>query len=259
MSNRRRGIYILPNLFTTFGLFCGFYSIIASIQGEFESAAIAIFVALVADGLDGRVARLTNTQSDFGAEYDSLTDLVAFGLAPALLMYQWQLHQLHKVGWMLAFIYVAATALRLARFNVQSGVVDKNYFQGLPSPAAAALLAGLAWFLPTHGFGDAVNITLPLAVLLCPFAAANMVSRIRFNSFKNLDFRSRIPFVWVSLIALMLGVLFIDPSLVLFAVFLAYALSGPAVTLVQIRSRRQARRHREREKAEISGQDNEPD
>lgn len=243
MSGRRRGIYILPNLFTTTGLFFGFYSLIASVQGGYGKAAIAIFVALLADGLDGRVARLTNTQTDFGAEYDSLTDMVAFGVAPALLLYQWQLHGLGKVGWMLAFVYVAAAALRLARFNVQSGVIDKNYFQGLPSPAAAALLAGLAWFGNDKHLAG--GVMLAVAAVLCFFAAGCMVSRIRFHSFKNIDFRNRISFTWVLVFVIGMAVLFTDPALVLLLGFFSYALSGPAFTLVQVRNRRKLRRPRE--------------
>ena len=250
MSRRRRGIYLLPNLFTTIGLFCGFYSIVGSIQGRYESAAIAVFFALLADGLDGRVARLTNTQTDFGAQYDSMADLVAFGVAPALLMYQWQLHQLHKIGWMLCFLYVAAAALRLARFNVQSGVIDKNYFQGLPSPAAAALICSLTWLFREHTQFVSGMSGLFLAALLTPFAAVSMVSNIRFHSFKQVDFRNRVPFVWAILFVVSLGILFIDPPLVLFLLFLGYGLSGPVITLVQIRSRRLARRARETQKSE---------
>ncbi|MCK5497771.1 MAG: CDP-diacylglycerol--serine O-phosphatidyltransferase, partial [Gammaproteobacteria bacterium] len=140
---RRRGIYLLPNLFTTAGLFAGFYGIVSGMNSQFEAAAIAIFIAMVMDGLDGRIARLTNTQSDFGVEYDSLSDMISFGLAPSLIMYQWALSGMGKLGWLAAFVYTASTALRLARFNTQAGSVDKKFFQGLPSPAAAALLAGM--------------------------------------------------------------------------------------------------------------------
>src|SRR5689334_3768014 len=147
----RRGIYWLPNLFTTASLFSGFYAIVQAMNGRFETAAIAIFVSMVLDGLDGRIARLTHTQSEFGAQYDSLSDMVSFGAAPALVMYVWALKDLGKLGWIAAFVYCAGAALRLARFNTNIDVIDKRYFQGLPSPMAAALLAVLLWVFDDLG------------------------------------------------------------------------------------------------------------
>ena len=175
-----RGIYLLPNLMTTAALFAGFYAVIAGMQGHYEQGAIAIFIAMVFDGLDGRVARMTNSSSAFGAEYDSLADMVSFGLAPALLVYQWALQDFGKLGWLAAFIYTAGAALRLARFNTQVGIADKRYFQGLPSPAAAALLAGLIWMVENDGLQ---NDLLPiLTLVLTIFAGLMMVSNIRFRS-----------------------------------------------------------------------------
>jgi len=236
---RRRGIYLLPNLFTTATLFGGFYAILAAMSGRFEAAAIAIFIAMIADGLDGRVARMTNTQTDFGAEYDSLADMVAFGLAPALVMYLWALSGLGKFGWLAAFVYTAGTALRLARFNTQVGIADKRYFQGLASPASAAIMAGAVWVGVEHGFEGkdaawvASFITLASGLL--------MVSNIRYSSFKEIDFRGRVPFI--VLVAVMLGfaVILWQPSLVLFLIFLGYAVSGPILTLTQLKQRKAER------------------
>ncbi len=237
---RRRGIYFLPNLFTTAALFAGFYAIIAATQAKFEAAAIAIFVAMVLDGLDGRVARWTNTQSDFGAEYDSLSDMVSFGLAPALVMYEWSLHTLGKLGWMAAFIYAAAAALRLARFNTQVGVADKRYFQGLPSPSAAAIVTGFVWVSYNNELkASTLNF---VALLLTVVAGILMVSNVRYHSFKGFDFRSKVPFVVVVAVMLGLAVLNSDPPLVLFALFLIYALSGPVMTLWQLQHKRHLRK-----------------
>lgn len=220
----RRGIYLLPNLFTTAALFCGFYTIIASINGLFEKAALALFLAMVLDGLDGRVARMTHTQSAFGAEYDSLSDLVAFGVAPALMMFSWSLAALGKVGWMAAFIFVACAALRLARFNTQIHPDSKSYFIGLPSPSAAAIVAGFVW----AGFDMALDggLLAVVSLLLTLFVAALMVSNIRYHSFKNLDLRGRVPFVTILAVIMIFVVVFIDPPKVLFLIFFGYALSG---------------------------------
>jgi len=238
---RRRGIYLLPNLFTTSALFAGFYAIVAGINTHFEAAAIAIFVAMILDGMDGRIARMTNTQSDFGVQYDSLSDLVSFGLAPSLVVYQWSLSNLGKLGWSACFIYAAATALRLARFNTQAGSADKRYFQGLPSPAAAALIAGMVWLghdqgLPGHG--SILVFSLPVTVL----AGVLMVSNIRYNSFKEIDLRGRVRFVTVSIIVLVFVFIAINPPMTLFLVSLGYAISGPILTLMLIRRHRAARR-----------------
>jgi CDP-diacylglycerol--serine O-phosphatidyltransferase len=237
---RRRGIYLLPNLFTTACLFAGFYAIVASMTGRFESAAMAIFIAMVMDGLDGRVARLTNTQSDFGAQYDSLADMVSFGLAPALVVFQWSLSGLGKLGWLAAFVYTASAALRLARFNTQVGNADKNYFQGLASPAAAAVVAGMIWIGIDYQL-DPVVLKIPILVITV-MVGLLMVSNIRYKSFKDLDLKGKVPFVAV--LAMMLVFVFIstDPPLVLFSIFMLYALSGPVLTLKDVRAKRAARR-----------------
>jgi CDP-diacylglycerol--serine O-phosphatidyltransferase len=225
LKHRRKGIYILPSLFTTASLFAGFYAIVQSINGNFEYAPLAIFIAGVLDALDGRVARLTHTESDFGAEYDSLVDMVSFGLAPALMMYQWALSGLGKFGWLAAFIYAAGAGLRLARFNTQVGVADKRYFQGLPSPAAAALVVGFVWLLYSYGVpGRELSI---LALVVTVAAGVLMVSSIRFRSFKDLNLRGRVSFVSVLAVPLVFVLIFLDPPQVLFFVFLAYAVSGP--------------------------------
>lgn len=243
MTNKKphRGIYLLPNLFTTAALFCGFYGIVSSINGQFETAAIAIFIAMVLDGVDGRVARLTNTESDFGAEYDSLADMVSFGLAPALIMYLWALSNFGKMGWLVSFVYVACAALRLARFNTQAAHSDKRYFQGLASPAAAAVVVGLIWN------GDLVKeyVSMPvlqyIALATTLFAGLLMVSNVRYHSFKGVNWRSKVPFF--TILMFVFGLVFVsaEPALVLFAIFLAYALSGPILTVVMLRRRRAER------------------
>jgi CDP-diacylglycerol--serine O-phosphatidyltransferase len=236
---RRRGIYILPNLFTTGALFSGFYAIVQGMNGRFETAAIAIFVAMVLDGLDGRVARLTHTQSAFGAEYDSLSDMVSFGAAPALVMYSWALQGLGRWGWLAAFIYCAGAALRLARFNTQLDVADKRYFTGLPSPSAAALLAGMVWLL--HDYEVPGRQVSWYAWVVTVFAGATMVSNVRYYSFKDINLRRSVPF-W-ALLLLVLVWLFIasDPPKALFGLFVAYALSGYVMWLIdRIRARKGA-------------------
>ncbi len=244
---RRRGIYLLPNLFTTAGLFFGFFAIISGINGEFHLAAWGIFVAMVMDGLDGRVARLTNTQSDFGVQFDSLSDMVCFGLAPAVIMYQWALGDLgglgdlwSKLGWIGAFTYAACAALRLARFNTQAGVSEKRYFQGLPSPAAAAGLASMIWFGASLGFDGSSAKVLALVVTVA--TGLLMVSNFRYYSFKEIDFRYRVPFIVMVILVLVIAFASIHPPLVLFLAFLAYASSGPAFTLIQRRRQRAAGR-----------------
>lgn len=248
-AQSRRGIYLLPNLFTTGCLFSGFYAIVAAMSDRFEAAAIAIFIALVMDSLDGRVARLTNTQSDFGAEYDSLADMVAFGLAPSLVAYEWALFSLGKLGWLAAFIYTAGAALRLARFNTQVETAEKRYFQGLASPAAAAIVAGLVWVGTVYDqIGSDWRIP---ATILTLMAGILMVSNIRYRSFKDLDLKGKIPFVTMFVIVLLFVGISIDPPQVLFAGFLIYALSGPVVTLVTLR-RRRAERHRSQDENKAS-------
>jgi CDP-diacylglycerol--serine O-phosphatidyltransferase len=240
-KKQRRGIYLLPNLFTTGCLFAGFYAIVASMAGRFEAAAIAIFIAMIMDGLDGRVARLTNTQSEFGAEYDSLADMVSFGLAPALVVYAWLLSDLGKLGWLAAFVYTAGTALRLARFNTQvSQEAEKRYFQGLASPSAAAVVAGMVWVGQGYGL-DGRNIAIAAAIITV-LMGVFMVSNVRYRSFKDLDLRGRVPFVAVLIVVLVFVLISIDPPQVLFAGFAVYALSGPVVTLITLRRRRAERK-----------------
>ena len=239
-ERRNRGIYLLPNLFTTATLFAGFYAIIAATQARYESAAIAIFVALIMDGLDGRVARLTGTQSDFGAEYDSLSDLIAFGLAPALLMFEWTLVDLGKVGWLVAFVYSCTTALRLARFNTQVGVKDPRYFQGLPSPSAAAAMASIVWLAEDFHIASDL-LTYPAAVLTLTIGLL-MVSNMRYHSFKEIDFKGRVPFLTIVAGMLVFVTIFLQPPVVLFSGFSLYVLSGLVLTLLQMRRARQERR-----------------
>ncbi|MDH5435208.1 MAG: CDP-diacylglycerol--serine O-phosphatidyltransferase [Gammaproteobacteria bacterium] len=253
---RKRGIYLLPNLFTTAGLFAGFYSIVAAMGGRYEAAAIAIFVAMIMDGLDGRVARLTNTQSDFGAEYDSLSDMVAFGLAPALVMFEWSLSDLGKLGWLAAFVYTAAAALRLARFNTQIGIVDKKHFQGLPSPAAAAVMAGLVWVSVFYE-GTGANLSYVAEVLTIAVALL-MVSNIRYYSFKDLDLRGKVPFVAILMIVMIFVLVSLSPPQVLFLIFLGYMLSGPIMTVTKMRGHR-LRRYLAARKGNKNNPDSEQD
>ncbi len=240
---RSKGIYLLPNLFTTGALFAGYYSIIAGINGKFEIAAISIFIAALLDGLDGRVARLTNTQSEFGEQYDSLSDLISFGLAPSLLMYNWSLHSfvnvhplMAKIAWLVAFIYAVSGALRLARFNVQIGTIDKAYFQGLPSPAAAALLSSFVWVAVDHGFtGESLRY---VALVVTLISGLLMVSKFRYYSFKTLPFKESVPFVWVLLLVFVFVLLTIAPAKVLFVVFSGYALFGILFTFAGLKKKR---------------------
>jgi CDP-diacylglycerol--serine O-phosphatidyltransferase len=239
-----RGIYLLPNMITTAGMFSGFYAIVAAMDGRFEAAAVAIFIAMVLDGLDGRVARLTNTQSEFGVEYDSLADMVSFGLAPALVVYEWSLKFMlsvgwAKFGWLAAFIYAASAALRLARFNSQIATAEKAYFRGLPSPSAAGVLAGLVWAATDLGLtGESM---VYVAFVLTISMGLLMVSNIRYYSFKEFDFKNRVPFVAILIVMLVYAFASIDPPKVLFSGFLIYAIFGIVYTLVGIRKRRRAR------------------
>lgn len=236
-----RGIYLLPNLFTTAALFCGFYAIVSSINGQFETAAIAIFVAMLLDGIDGRVARLTNTESDFGAEFDSLADMVSFGLAPALIIYLWALSSFGKMGWLVSFIYVACAALRLARFNTQASHSDKRYFQGLASPAAAAVVAGLIWnadFIRQYLPESSLQI---VALVTTLFVGLLMVTNVRYHSFKGVNWRSKVPFVTILMFVFVLVFISAEPALVLFGIFFVYALSGPILTVIMLRRRRAER------------------
>jgi len=245
MKPFEKGIYLLPNLMTTLALFAGFYAVIAGMNDQFELGAIAIFVAMIFDGLDGRVARMTNSCSAFGAEYDSLADMVSFGLAPALLVYQWALHDFGKLGWLVAFIFTVGAALRLARFNTQVGIADKRYFQGLPSPAAAALLAGFVWMIETNNIHTGLESLMVL--VLTVVSGLMMVSNIRFSSFKELNLKDKVPFVTLLLVVLVFVVITIKPAMILFIVFFGYLLSGPIVTLRVIQQKRALRRHAKRD------------
>jgi len=228
---RRKGIYILPNLFTLAALFGGFYAIVMAMNGRFDLAAVGIFCAAVLDSLDGRVARMTNTQSAFGEQMDSLSDMVSFGAAPALIVYEWALKGLGKLGWIAAFVYCAGAALRLARFNTNIGVVDKRFFQGLPSPAAAALVIGFIWLLDDIGWKGVYQIE-PLAWAtfgLTLYAGLTMVTNVPFYSFKDVSFKKTVPFIVIVAIALGIAVITIHPPTVLFGLFAVYGLSGYAV------------------------------
>jgi CDP-diacylglycerol--serine O-phosphatidyltransferase len=234
---RRRGVYLLPNLFTTGALFAGFYAVIAALRGDFESAPIAIFFAMVFDGLDGRIARMTNTSSKFGAEYDSMSDLVSFGVAPALVVFSWALDDLGKFGWSVAFIYLACAALRLARFNTQIETTDSHYFTGLPSPSAAAIIASTVWVCNDLGWvGSELPYELSVLVgLLTATVGFLMIANFPYYSFKDLDFRGRVPFVVIILVVLAFGLVTLDPPSVFLVVFLIYAASGPFMKLVRRR------------------------
>lgn len=236
---RQRGIYLLPNLFTTGALFAGFYAIIAAMRGNFEAAPIAILVAMVFDGLDGRVARLTHTSSKFGAEYDSLSDMVSFGVAPALVVFSWALGELGKFGWSVAFIYVACAALRLARFNTQIDTADKNYFTGLASPAAACIIASTVWVCHDQGWvGAGLPYELSIIVgLLTAVVGFLMIANFPYYSFKGIDFRSRVPFVVMIVMVLVFGLVTVDPPRILLLSFLGYAASGPVSQFLKWRRR----------------------
>ncbi len=228
---RRKGIYILPNLFTLAALFGGFYAIVMAMNGHFDNAAVGVFAAMVLDSLDGRVARMTNTQSAFGEQMDSLSDMVSFGAAPALIMYEWALKGLGKWGWVAAFVYCSCAALRLARFNTNIGVVDKRFFQGLPSPAAAALITGFIWVMDDLGFEGVKSIgwLAWTAFGLTWYAGLTMVTNIPFYSFKDVSFKRTVPFIVIVAIALGIAVINIHPPMVLFAMFVCYGVSGYVV------------------------------
>jgi CDP-diacylglycerol--serine O-phosphatidyltransferase len=237
---RRRGIYLLPNLFTTGALFAGFYAIASAIGGRYETAVISIFVAMILDGLDGRVARLTNTQSEFGAQYDSMSDMLSFGVAPALVMYMFAFSSLGKVGLFAAFVHTAGGALRLARFNTQLATADKRYFQGLPSPAAAAIPAGFIWICIEYGYDMAVFKYFALVFIIC--SGLLMVSNFRYSSFKNIDLKGRVPFFVAITVMLAIAFVMAQPAIMLFLLFLGYAISGPIVTLVMRKRKWQGRK-----------------
>lgn len=224
---RRKGIYILPNLFTLAALFGGFYAIVMAMNGRYDQAAIGVFCAMVLDSLDGRVARMTNTQSAFGEQMDSLSDMVSFGAAPALIAYVWGLTSLGRWGWIGAFVYCACAALRLARFNVNTAVIDKRFFQGLPSPAAAALVAGFIWLMNDAGIEGIDVRWITFALML--YAGLTMVTNVPFYSFKDISMKRSVPFAVIVLIALGIAVINIHPPIVMFALFVIYGFSGYAV------------------------------
>ncbi len=243
-DKRGRGIYLLPNLFTTAALFAGFYAVIAAINNRFEHAAVAVLVAMVLDGLDGRIARMTNTMSDFGAEYDSLSDMVSFGLAPSLIMYEWSLHNVSRqgfgqAGWVAAFMFTACAALRLARFNVQIGTVDKRFFKGLASPAAAAVLVCTVWVFHDNSFTGSQLTGLSMIITIS--AALLMVSNFRYYSFKDIGSNKRVPFIVMLMLVMVFVFTSLDPPGVLFSGFVIYALSGPAFELIRWLKRRKRR------------------
>jgi CDP-diacylglycerol--serine O-phosphatidyltransferase len=224
---RAKGIYMVPNMITLAALFGGFYAIVMAMNGRFELATVALFLSMVLDSLDGRVARMTNTQSAFGEQMDSLSDMVSFGAAPALVAYIWTLSTLGRWGWIAAFVYLACAALRLARFNVNTGVVDKRYFQGLPSPAAAALVAGFIWLMTDLEIASGDVTWAMFAITL--FAGLTMVTNVPFYSFKDLSLKKSVPFAAIVLVALGIAVINIHPPTVLFSLFMIYGLSGYAI------------------------------
>ena len=239
-KQRPRGIYLLPNLLTTAALFAGFYAVTSAMNGQFEMAAELIFIAMILDGLDGRVARLTNTQSAFGAEYDSLADMVSFGVAPALVIYAWALASLGKGGWVAVFVHAAGAALRLARFNTQLAVQDKRYFQGLNCTFAAAFLASFVGLCHQHAWSFAVVSVLSASIAI--LSAALMVSNIRYYSFKDLDFKGKIPFLYVLIIVIIFVAIAANPMAMVFLGSLLYALSGPFQNLFYLHRMRKQRR-----------------
>jgi len=239
-KSKSRGIYLLPNLLTAAGLFAGFYSVVAALKGYFDLAAYAIFIAMIMDALDGRVARLTNTQSGFGSEFDSLSDIVSFGVAPALVVYSWSLFNLGKVGWLGAFLYTACGAMRLARFNTQVETTDKNYFQGLPIPSGAAILASFVWLW--HDYVHQGLWFQILMLIITAVVALLMVSNIRFHSFKNINLKERIPFIGVIAVVLVIICIALNPPAMLFIAFTVYACSGPILTLTALSKKRRVRR-----------------
>ncbi|BCA94155.1 CDP-diacylglycerol--serine O-phosphatidyltransferase [Legionella antarctica] len=233
------GIYLLPNLLTTASLFAAFYSLVASMKGQYEAAVVAMFIGMIADGLDGRIARLTNTQTEFGAQYDSLSDMVTFGVAPSLLLYNLTLSSLGKLGWLVAFVYTAAVALRLARFNTQLETADKRFFQGLPCPPAAAIMASFAWLCYQNEWQNMFVSILTAGLALC--GAVLMVSNLRYYSFKEIDFKGKVPFLYVLVMIILFVAIAANPAIVLFAGFILYALSGPILTLVYLHKMKRGR------------------
>ncbi|TNF68002.1 MAG: CDP-diacylglycerol--serine O-phosphatidyltransferase [Gammaproteobacteria bacterium] len=250
-ANKSKGIYLLPNLFTSAALFSGFYAIVAASQHHFRAAAIAIFVAMIMDALDGRVARMTGTQSSFGAEYDSLSDMVSFGVTPALVIYFWALQPLKQIGWLIAFLFVACVALRLARFNTSPTSSEKRYFYGLPCPAAAAAIASYVWLGQLYHFSGLANSVV--VALIGIYLSIMMVSSVKFRSFKDYDFKSSVPFTAIVLIVVFIICIALDPEHVLFVVFALYALSGPlgGITVKYYQKLKAARKTQKKKKVDL--------
>lgn len=241
---RRRGIYLLPNLFTTAGLFAGFYAIVAAMKGYYDAAAVAMFIAMLADALDGRLARLLHSSTEFGVQYDSLSDMVSFGIAPALVLYSWALKDLGKIGWLIAFFYTACAALRLARFNVQTGESDKRFFMGLPTPASAAVVASLIWSFHTY-LPDNLCFLIVVSIVTL-ILATFMISNVLYRSFKEFNIKNKISFISLFAIILVFIAISINPPLVLFIIFALYALSGPLYAFIR-RYKRFKMRHKSNE------------
>jgi len=240
-ETRPRGIYLLPNLFTISSIFAGFYAIISTLKGNFESAAISIFIAMIMDSLDGRVARLTNTMTDFGAELDSLADMVSFAIAPAVLVYSFALFNLGKLGWLSAFVFAVAVALRLARFNTQLSKLGKRYFQGLPCPAGAAVIVGIIWSaIELNISSTAFSIILAIITVITGIL---MVSNIRYRSFKDTDFKNHVRFMVILLTVLIIVLISVDPAFVLCIIFTTYAISGPIATTYGLQKKKRAKKH----------------
>ena len=239
-----RGIYFLPNLFTLAAMFAGFYAIVAGIKGYYENAAIAIFVAVILDGLDGRIARLMHAQSEFGAQLDSLSDMISFGITPAMVMYTWSLVLLGKPGWLAAFFYAACTALRLARYNVQAKTIGKRYFQGLATPAAASLVASIIWVCSVYGV-TGESMAIPILVIAIALGLLK-VSTIRYRSFKDLDLRNKVPFIAILIIVLVLVLVSFDPPDILLVLTLLYVISGPIGTVWALQKKRRMKRLRKK-------------
>lgn len=240
IQNRPRGIYLLPNLFTISSIFAGFFSMVSALKGNYDIAAIAIFIAMIMDSLDGKVARLTNTMTAFGAEFDSMADMVSFAVAPAFLAYTWSLSELGKLGWIAAFIYTVTVALRLARFNTQVDSTAKRYFQGIPCPAAAAIISSIVWLCYDLDLANK-TATLVLAITMI-IVGILMVSNIRYRSFKDAELKDHVRFVVILLTVLIIALVSIDPAKVLFVIFTGYAISGPIATIWGLRQRRLLRK-----------------
>ena len=233
---KRRGIFLLPNLFTTASLFSGFFAIIASIESNFILAGMAIFAAQIFDGLDGRVARLTNAESPFGAQYDSLCDVISFGIAPAVMVFLWGFEELGRIGWVISFLYLAATALRLARFNVEIESSDDKYFSGLPSPVAAALVVYFIWTLSASGIQNEL-VSFPLAILTATLTGTVtllMIVNIPYYSFKEIDMKKRVPFFSMLFVVFVFALISIDPPIVLATCAFTYILSGPTIWIIKL-------------------------